>query len=132
MSKRRNFTFSDNSINFREEEDQQGKRNVQERSCSGVERDTGILRRERECKRGTQRERERIELVRCWAGVAKKERRERRRTQREDRRESKTRTTIWVSYWLLPGRLSVTPTIHLHRFYLVILDSETQPPLTTL
>lgn len=51
--------------------------------------------------------------MRCWAGVAKKERRERRRTRREDRRESKTRTTIWVSYWLLPGRLSVTPTIHL-------------------
>lgn len=59
MSKRRNFTFSDNSINFREEEDQQEKRNVQERGCSGVERDTGILRRERECKRGTQRQRER-------------------------------------------------------------------------
>lgn len=32
------------------------------------------------------------------AGGAKKERRERRRMRSEDRRESRTRTTIWVSY----------------------------------
>lgn len=53
----------------------------------------GARERERERERETERGNGCV-----VAGVAKKERRERRRMRSEDGRESRTRTTIWVSY----------------------------------
>ena len=59
----------------------------------------GIREGQREKGRKRERERERERGNGCVvAGVAKKEGRERRRMRSEDGRESRTRTTIWVSY----------------------------------